>query len=383
MKNVLFFTLLFVLSLEAIGQCGGLAAGNNNDNGASFYIMTGDCEITGNVTISSNVSLTIPDGTSLTINGDFTTTGNGDLSVTGDFSVTGAVSLEGNALFDTGGNVTIGGNFTVTGNNADVTVGGGFSVGGTADLGGETLTIEDGAVFQAETVTDAAVVVDAGGTIAADGLDTITPAPVIDPGNGDIDCTNGCCGELCNNTGDELSGDGNEVLPITLISFKGISDANNILLKWETASELNFEKFELYKLSNGTKTLIGMVASTGNTQGDQYEFTDMDPNLGNNIYQIQSVDFDGYTEWFSAISILYQPIGLDFNVYPTPATNGHLKSSIDETFLLTIYHMNGQSIFSNMVDGRDLSVLPDLESGIYIFQMNINNYLVKQRVIIQ
>jgi hypothetical protein len=126
----------------------------------------------GNLTATGNSALNMTTSDSLIIWGNLTMEGNGNLNITsGTLYIYGSLILNGNATFGAGGTVIIRGDLTVTGNNAPMTVDGGFSVGGTADLGNNPISVSDGAVFKAASLTNTNITVDAGGTaFVANGL---------------------------------------------------------------------------------------------------------------------------------------------------------------------------------------------------------------------
>lgn len=83
-------------------------------------------------------------------------------------------------------------------------------------------------------------------------------------------------------------------LPITLLSFTGALNSNNILLNWSTSSEQNSKYFEIQKSSDGSNFYpIGTVNAAGNSTSKlDYQFTDLHINQFN-YYRLQMTDLDG------------------------------------------------------------------------------------------
>lgn len=83
--------------------------------------------------------------------------------------------------------------------------------------------------------------------------------------------------------------------PVTLTGFDGIAENNRIALAWTTAQEQNNARFIVEKqLVNGGFAAIGSVDGQGNSQSQQmYQFADMSPIAGANVYRLRQVDFDG------------------------------------------------------------------------------------------
>ncbi|TAE90224.1 MAG: T9SS C-terminal target domain-containing protein [Bacteroidetes bacterium] len=91
-------------------------------------------------------------------------------------------------------------------------------------------------------------------------------------------------------------------LPVQLISFEANKVKNNVLLSWQTASELNNAYFEVERSFDGQvfEVLDNKVKGQGTTQiRHDYAFTDVEAlafakNNGSTIYyRLKQVDFDG------------------------------------------------------------------------------------------
>jgi predicted extracellular nuclease len=91
-------------------------------------------------------------------------------------------------------------------------------------------------------------------------------------------------------------------LPIELTSFSGEIQNGEVVLSWETAIEINTDRFEVLKQNSaGDFVSIGTVAAAGNSDTPRsYSFTDENPVTGDNQYQLRIIDLDA-TETFSDI----------------------------------------------------------------------------------
>ncbi len=85
------------------------------------------------------------------------------------------------------------------------------------------------------------------------------------------------------------------VLPVGLTSFTGKKANNGVELKWQTASELNNNYFEVLRSENGKDfNSIANIKGNGTSQElRNYNFTDVNPVSGTNYYQLKQTDFDG------------------------------------------------------------------------------------------
>jgi hypothetical protein len=140
-------------------------------------------------------------------------------------------------------------------------------------------------------------------------------------------------------------------LPISLVSFSGQQLSGQIKLNWKTATESNFHFFSLEKSIDGKEfSEIARVDGHGTTQEEHtYESIDKAPLIGKNYYRLKSVDFDGYTEYFSVISVDFSN-EKQFYVYPNPTNGESITAKInfhtDEPTTIVIYNNLG------VIEGR-------------------------------
>jgi hypothetical protein len=145
-------------------------------------------------------------------------------------------------------------------------------------------------------------------------------------------------------------------LPVELLTFTANPNENSIILRWSTASELNNDYFTLEKSHNGRDfDLLGKVVGNGtkSTQTD-YAYTDNNPYLGLSYYRLSQTDFDGTSEIFPAISVLFTPTS-NLRVYPNPIRNNALRIQStgyqeNEAVNLNLYNIYGQMIISKKLN---------------------------------
>jgi hypothetical protein len=141
----------------------------------------------------------------------------------------------------------------------------------------------------------------------------------------------------------------NSPLPVSLVSFSGHQISEQIKLNWKTASELNFSFFSLEKSDDGKEfSEIARVDGHGTTQEEHtYESIDKAPLIGKNYYRLKSVDFDGYAEYFSVISVDFSN-EKQFYVYPNPTNVESITAKINfhtnEPSTVVIYNNLGVTV---------------------------------------
>lgn len=189
-------------------------------------------------------------------------------------------------------------------------------------------------------------------------------------------------------------------LPVELVSFSGKEQDGQVLLKWETASELNNDYFRIEHSVDGRNfNAIGEVAGAGTVHTTQlYQFIHRNPLFPNNYYRLKQVDFDGAFEYSEIILVRlnqqYVKDQIDFTVYPNPASGGSVNimlRTIDYTSIMTIevVNLNGVLIYQKMIDVMDLETSFELNlgnsisRGIYLIRLSQSGNSSVQKLILK
>ncbi|MDX2062910.1 MAG: hypothetical protein SFY70_07605, partial [Bacteroidia bacterium] len=115
-------------------------------------------------------------------------------------------------------------------------------------------------------------------------------------------------------------------LPIELLSFSGERVDNGVALAWNTASELNNDRFEIQRALSasfeGYQT-IGTVAGSGTTTTEtRYTYTDGEAPTTKVYYRLRQVDYDGTATLSRAIEVGGE---LSWYLDPNPSTSSQLE----------------------------------------------------------
>ncbi|MCC5931553.1 MAG: hypothetical protein JJU28_20065 [Cyclobacteriaceae bacterium] len=99
----------------------------------------------------------------------------------------------------------------------------------------------------------------------------------------------------------------NIILPIDLLSFTAEATEQDVVLKWSTASETNNDFFTLEKTRDGKEfEVVAYIDGAGNSKDVlEYTFTDTRPFAGTSYYRLTQTDFDGTSETFPMISVVF------------------------------------------------------------------------------
>ncbi|MBB3695917.1 T9SS type A sorting domain-containing protein [Flammeovirga yaeyamensis] len=173
-------------------------------------------------------------------------------------------------------------------------------------------------------------------------------------------------------------------LPVELIFFNGIKNEDQtITLNWATATEINNEKFDVYRSVDKIKwEKIGTVTSQAGNSNYRidYNFIDTDPST-KNFYKLVQVDYDGSSETFGPIQVISENTGLlTVEVFPNPLANQqkgqlYIKGmSINTPTQVSIYTKYGKLIDTfTITEQNQTSYIQPLEynlpSGMYFLRV--------------
>jgi len=160
-------------------------------------------------------------------------------------------------------------------------------------------------------------------------------------------------------------------LPIELLSFDAVANANSITILWTTASEENNDYFVIEKSKDCSLwNEIDRIDGAGNSQTIiHYSIVDTNPWIGISYYRLTQVDYDGNYETFGAIALGFYETNL--LVYPNPAQN-----IINLPDCAKIFDQQGRMILLGKPGENDISKLP---KGLYhVMIHNISQTFIKQ-----
>lgn len=219
---------------------------------------------------------------------------------------------------------------------------------------------ETGAVFLDQTYT-------ACGSTSSDPLTT-------------ADCTNFPGSQIFNDNFDCSAA----LLPVELLYFTAAPYNDDVLLNWQTATEINNDYFEVERSTDGIRfEKIGQVAGAGTTTQNQfYELIDDNPITGENYYRLRQVDFDGKFE-YSTIQVVVFEKEYDTNIttFPNPVRYTlNVESNQANIAHIQIFNSLGQIVYEqHSLTATNLHQIDveNLSSGIYYVKVNDTNEMIK------
>jgi surface protein len=212
-----------------------------------------------------------------------------------------------------------------------------------------------------------------------------------------------------------ISDDGEtSLLPVELTQFSPELIGEEVLLKWQTATEVNNYGFEIERASttlcnheNNQWEKIGFVIGHGNSNSPKsYEFIDSNPPYAELEYRLKQIDTDGTFEYYdvsakvdtrniTAVDNYSLPteFALQQN-YPNPFNpNTKIKYSIPEEgqVLIRVFDMSGGEITTLVNEQKEIgsyevifdtnSCNHNIASGVYLYKINCGNFSETKKMI--
>ena len=161
-------------------------------------------------------------------------------------------------------------------------------------------------------------------------------------------------------------------LPVTLAWFTAIRQENAALLAWSTTSEVNSEKFDIQRSTDGKNwQMIGSVAAENSgTALQSYRFVDDLPLVGHNLYRLKMIDLDGSFAYSRIQNVVFAELSV-MMAYPNPSsglTTVQLgKNNIGRQ--ASLINASGRILRKINIDDESVSVdLGNLAAGVYLFK---------------
>jgi hypothetical protein len=185
------------------------------------------------------------------------------------------------------------------------------------------------------------------------------------------------------------------ILPIELTRFEGECSNGQVILNWQTASEINNSEFKIERSTNGIDfETIGSVISIGASgRINNYSYIDEDNLDVTCYYRLTQKDFDGKTSSSKIISVEHacaRKLNSEIITYPNPSNDYVvLDIKLYQTSLVSIDIVNeiGRSIKKYDANKYDIGMtsinldISKLNAGIYFLKVLINDQLTNQKLV--
>jgi len=178
-------------------------------------------------------------------------------------------------------------------------------------------------------------------------------------------------------------------LPVNLLSFNAIAQNDkNVLLSWQTASEINNDHFDIERSASGNNfKSIGSIRGNGNSNSLQnYSFTDANAPEEEICYRLVQKDFDGNVNYSDVICLnnVKNKITGEVLISPNPV-NDELNISLPANGIagVEITDVTGKiMLVSSFVNKLKINTA-DLKEGIYFVRVQGEQQVVVKKIIKQ
>ncbi|MCO6498528.1 MAG: T9SS type A sorting domain-containing protein, partial [Chitinophagaceae bacterium] len=179
--------------------------------------------------------------------------------------------------------------------------------------------------------------------------------------------------------------------PVDLMNFNGRYNNGQVSLDWQTAQEINSDKFEIYRSEDGQNfSVIGSVKSAGYSGTvKSYSFTDANPGSSKYAYyKLKQIDLDGKFIFTNVVKVAIDDARASIQAFPNPFSSYFTASfSANKTAdaTLTLRNSIGQPVMVRTVkvmkgnNSLNITNLPALTPGVYYATIHNDdiNYNIK------
>jgi hypothetical protein len=179
---------------------------------------------------------------------------------------------------------------------------------------------------------------------------------------------------------------GTQSLPINLLSFEAVKQTKKVLLQWITDNESNADKYIVERSADGiTYVSIGTVLAYNSATRNNYNFTDLQPLPGLNLYRLRMTDKDGSFKNSPIRKVNFDNAGDDIAVYPNPVVQGKLFiASSSNCNAAILFDAAGKTIKTYTLSGRNNTLdMSGIAKGTYQLKIFTENSTTNQKIIIQ
>ena len=189
-------------------------------------------------------------------------------------------------------------------------------------------------------------------------------------------------------------------MPIELLYFTGNLENNKVTFKWETATELNNNFFEIERSKDGfVFEPISKIKSKSNDGNSSvalnYSFIDENPLDGESYYRLKQVDFSRDFTYSKIVSVTFnKQYNISFVTFPNPndgifsvkLTGIENYHDID----VSIYDKDGKLVYYQKTDSYaikdksfNIQLEDDVKSGIYTLIYSMEGLEYSSKMVVQ
>lgn len=180
---------------------------------------------------------------------------------------------------------------------------------------------------------------------------------------------------------------------IQAFPFTGLKDVNNTVnLQWATTNELDSISYEVERSRDGVIfDPIGKISGGNNPDSlQQYLFNDNKPFQGINYYRLKQVDENGRFTYSAVVSVMLEKTSVQYTIFPNPARYTSTIQVLAEMKDVTVrlFDALGQEVFlksySALAIGQQVKIpLVGLSRGVYFLTLTSDLGTSSRRLMVQ
>lgn len=158
-------------------------------------------------------------------------------------------------------------------------------------------------------------------------------------------------------------------LPVDLVNFEAEYTKAGNVLKWQTASEINNDYFQVeYSRDAKSFSSLDQIEGKGNTSElSSYEYIHSTQERGIHYYRLKQVDMDGAYDYSNIVRVEQKANDVDLSLFPNPSSG--IVNFNREVTDLKVFNLDGRMVMK--VDNPGLRVdLTSLSPGQYYILMD-------------
>ncbi len=168
------------------------------------------------------------------------------------------------------------------------------------------------------------------------------------------------------------------VLPVELLNFTAKAEKNNIILDWETISELNNDGFNILRREGETGSFKKIAFEKGaGTSNTKQVYTYLDKTIYQNInyyYRLEQLDINGKVSNSKTVSTRLSGESLEYILHPNPADDNTLDirflKKAPEKYTVELYDLQGKRILRKIcLESESQIDIAQIPSGVYLVKI--------------
>jgi len=156
-------------------------------------------------------------------------------------------------------------------------------------------------------------------------------------------------------------------LPVDYVYFTGKKIDEGVQLKWKVENQVNNLRFEIERSNGQMFTKIGELPATSQLT-EEYEWKDISPVKGKNLYRIKQIDWDGRSKFSTMLVIDFNKPSLA--LYPNPAKDRIFVDGLQEFRVAIFKDLTGRVISRRIIlPGQQWLETGSLVPGMYFIEL--------------